>query len=145
MKRHGKRYKNVCGRRRFGHAFRLRRILLHYGHGWLMNNSSLPFATNVPTLMGGSVENRCRYPLEVIKAIRNTIGYDMIIEVRLNGDDKKEGGITPDDCAQQALIFQDYVDMIHVSCGTRLMHTPVRRCIPHVLCLKPIMPKRPIR
>ena len=95
-------------------------ILLHYGHGWLMNNYLSPLCNKRTDEYGGSVENRCRYPLEVIKAIRDAIGYDMIIEVRLNGDDKKEGGITPDDCAQQALIFQDYVDMIHVSCGTRL-------------------------
>ncbi len=95
-------------------------ILLHYGHGWLMNNFLSPLCNKRTDEYGGSVENRCRYPLEVIKAIRDAVGYDMIIEVRLNGDDKKEGGITPDDCAQQALIFQDYVDMIHISCGTRL-------------------------
>ncbi|MCQ2444129.1 MAG: FAD-dependent oxidoreductase [Mailhella sp.] len=95
-------------------------ILLHYGHGWLMNNFLSPLCNKRTDEYGGSVENRCRYPLEVIKAIRDTIGYDTVIELRLNGDDKKEGGITPDDCAQQALIFQDYVDMIHVSCGTRL-------------------------
>ena len=55
---------------------------------------------------GGSAENRCRYPLEVIKAIRDAIGYDMIIEVRLNGDDKKEGGITPDMLKQISQSYQ---------------------------------------
>lgn len=95
-------------------------ILLHFGHGWLMNNYLSPLCNKRTDEYGGSVENRCRYPLEIIKAIREAIGYDTIIELRLNGDDKKEGGITPEDCAQQALIFQDYVDMMHVSCGTRL-------------------------
>ena len=95
-------------------------LCLHYGHGWLMNNFLSPLSNHRTDRYGGSVENRTRFPMEVIKAIRKAIGYDMIIELRLNGSDKKEGGITPDDCAQQALIFQDEVDMIHVSCGTRL-------------------------
>lgn len=95
-------------------------LLLHFGHGWLMNNFLSPLCNKRTDEYGGSVENRCRYPLEVIRAIRKAVGDDMIIELRLNGDDKKEGGITPEDCAQQALIFQDDVDMIHVSCGTRL-------------------------
>ena len=69
---------------------------------------------------GGSVENRVRFPRRVIERIREVIGDDMVIELRMNGSDKMEGGITPEDAARQALLFEDVVDMIHVSCGTRL-------------------------
>jgi 2,4-dienoyl-CoA reductase-like NADH-dependent reductase (Old Yellow Enzyme family)/thioredoxin reductase len=95
-------------------------ICLHYGHGWLMNNFLSPLSNHRTDSYGGSVENRVRFPMQVIKAIRDAIGYDMIIELRLNGSDKTPGGITPEDAAEQALIMQDEVDMIHVSCGTRL-------------------------
>ena len=95
-------------------------ICLHYGHGWLMNNFLSPLSNHRTDKYGGKVENRIRFPKAVIRAIREAIGYDMIIELRINGSDKKEGGITPDDAALQALLFEDEVDMIHVSCGTRL-------------------------
>ncbi len=95
-------------------------ICLHYGHGWLINNFLSPLSNHRNDSYGGSVENRCRFPLQILKAIRDAIGYHPIIELRMNGSDKMEGGITPHDAAQQALIFEEYVDMIHVSCGTRL-------------------------
>lgn len=95
-------------------------ILLHYGHGWLMNDFLSPLTNHRNDEFGGSVENRCRFPLMVIKAIREAVGDDLLIELRLNGNDELEGGILPEDCAQQCLIFQDYVDMIHITCGNRL-------------------------
>ena len=95
-------------------------ICLHYGHGWLINNFLSPLSNHRTDNYGGSVENRTRFPKMILKAIREAIGYYPIIELRMNGSDKMEGGITPEDAVQQALIFEEYVDMIHVSCGTRL-------------------------
>lgn len=94
-------------------------ILLHFGHGWLMNNYLSPLTNKRTDEFGGSVENRCRFPVMVIKRIREVVG-DMPIELRLNGSDMMEGGITIPDAVQQALIFSNYVDMIHLTCGTRL-------------------------
>jgi len=94
-------------------------ILLHFGHGWLMNNFLSPLSNKRTDEFGGSVENRCRFPLMVIKRIREVVGT-MPIELRLNGSDKMEGGITIPDAVEQALIFAEYVDMIHMTCGTRL-------------------------
>ena len=95
-------------------------IMLHYGHGWLMNNFLSPLSNHRTDAYGGSVENRVRFPLMVIKRIREVVGDSMVIEIRMNGNDRAEGGITPEDAAQQALIMEEYVDMFHVSCGTRL-------------------------
>lgn len=95
-------------------------ICLHYAHGWLMNNFLSPLSNRRTDKYGGSVENRCRFPLHVLKAVREAVGDDMVIEIRMNGSDRAEGGIVPEDAALQALIFQDYADMIHISCGTRL-------------------------
>ena len=62
--------------------------------------------------------------------MREVIGDDLLIELRLNGNDEMEGGITPEDAAQQALIFQDYADMIHITCSTRLDVTSRPRMTP---------------
>ena len=95
-------------------------IMLHYGHGWLFNYFLSPLTNHRTDEFGGSIENRCRFPLMVIKAIRETVGDNLLIELRLNGTDGVEGGIMPEECAEQVKIFQDYVDMVHITCGHRI-------------------------
>jgi 2,4-dienoyl-CoA reductase-like NADH-dependent reductase (Old Yellow Enzyme family)/thioredoxin reductase len=95
-------------------------VQLHFAHGWLAHDFLSPLSNKRTDEYGGSVENRVRFPLRIVKAIREAVGDDMLIELRLDGWDGLEGGITPEDAAQQILLFQDYVDMAHVSCGTRL-------------------------
>lgn len=94
-------------------------ILLHFGHGWLIHNFLSPLSNHRKDEYGGSVENRCRFPRMVLERIRSKIG-DMPIELRLNGFDGTPGGIEPEDAVEQAKIFEDLVDMIHISCGHRL-------------------------
>ncbi len=95
-------------------------ILLHYGHGWLFNYFLSPLTNHRRDEFGGSVENRCRFPLMVIRAIREAVGDSLLIELRINGSDAVEGGITPEDCAEQLKIFEPYIDMAHITCGHRI-------------------------
>lgn len=96
-------------------------VNLHYAHGWLMSTFLSPLSNKRTDEFGGSVENRCRFPRMVIEAIREATG-DMPIELRLNGSDGDDSyGITAEDAAQQALIFEDAgVSMVHMCCGNRL-------------------------
>ena len=95
-------------------------ILLHYGHGWLFNYFLSPLTNHRRDEFGGSVDNRCRFPLMVIRAIREAVGDSLLIELRINGSDAVEGGITPEDCAEQLKIFEPYIDMAHITCGHRI-------------------------
>ena len=95
-------------------------ILLHYGHGWLFNYFLSPLTNHRRDEFGGSIENRCRFPLMVIRAIREAVGDSLLIELRINGSDAVEGGITPEDCAEQLKIFEPYIDMAHITCGHRI-------------------------
>ena len=95
-------------------------IMLHFAHGWLPHDFLSPLSNHRSDEFGGSVENRCRFPLMILKAVRETIGDDTLIELRLNGSDDLPGGITPADAAEQVMIFQDYADLIHITCGTRI-------------------------
>ena len=49
-------------------------LLLHYGHGWLFNYFLSPLTNHRTDEFGGSIENRCRFPLMVIKEIRRVVG-----------------------------------------------------------------------
>lgn len=95
-------------------------IMLHFAHGWLPHDFLSPLSNHRKDEFGGSVENRCRFPLMILKAVREAVGDDIVIELRLNGSDEMEGGITPEDAAEQVMIFQDYADLIHITCGTRI-------------------------
>ena len=105
-------------------------IMMHFAHGWLFHDFLSPLSNHRTDEFGGSVENRCRFPLMALKAVREVVGDDLLIELRLNGNDEMEGGILPEDAAQQVLIFQDYADMIHITCSTRLDVTSRPRMTP---------------
>jgi anthraniloyl-CoA monooxygenase len=67
---------------------------------------------------GGSLENRCRYPLEVFKAMRAVWPQDKPMSVRISAHDWVPGGITPDDAVDVARLFKEAgADIVHVSSG----------------------------
>ena len=69
---------------------------------------------------GGSLENRLRFPLNIVKAVRNSVGKDFTIGVCLCADEKFWGGITAEDSVQmaQALEASGAVNFINVAVGT---------------------------
>src|SRR6202008_486021 len=67
---------------------------------------------------GGPLENRCRYPLEVFKAMRAVWPQDKPMSVRISAHDWVEGGNTPDDAIEIARAFKAAgADLIDVSSG----------------------------
>lgn len=96
-------------------------ILLHFAHGWLMGGFLSPLINHRKDKYGGSHENRMRFPLQVIKRIREVAGDGLLIEVRLSGDEYSEGGIKIEDAVEYAKLLDDsgMVDLIHMSAGTR--------------------------
>ena len=91
---------------------------LHCAHGYLLASFLSPL-TNVRTDdYGGSLDNRCRYPLEVFTAIRNVWPAHLPMSVRLSAHDWAEGGNTADDAVAMAKLFKAAgCDMIDVSSG----------------------------
>jgi anthraniloyl-CoA monooxygenase len=91
---------------------------LHCAHGYLLASFLSPL-TNVRTdEYGGSLENRCRYPLEVFAAIRAVWPEHLPMSVRLSAHDWAEGGNTADDGVAIAKLFKAAgCDMIDVSSG----------------------------
>lgn len=93
-------------------------IELHCAHGYLLSGFICPL-TNVRTdEYGGSLENRCRYPLEVFRAMRAVWPSDKPMSVRISAHDWAPGGNTPDDAIVIARLFKEAgADMIDVSSG----------------------------
>jgi anthraniloyl-CoA monooxygenase len=91
---------------------------LHCAHGYLLSSFICPL-TNVRTdEYGGSLENRCRYPLEVFQAIRAVWPQGKPISVRISAHDWAPGGNTDADAVDIARLFHAAgADMIDVSSG----------------------------
>jgi anthraniloyl-CoA monooxygenase len=93
-------------------------IEFHAAHGYLMSSFISPLTNQRQDEYGGSLENRCRYPLEVFRAMRKVWPADKPISVRISAHDWVPGGITPDDAVQVATLFKEAgADIIHVSAG----------------------------
>ncbi|MFT8244833.1 FAD-dependent oxidoreductase [Roseomonas sp. BN140053] len=91
-------------------------------HGYLLNQFLSPATNHRRDAFGGSLENRLRIVLEILDATRQETGPDMIVGVRINGDDGHEGGLRPDDWAEIAarLDATGHLDYISVTQGTYL-------------------------
>ena len=92
-------------------------ITLHGGHGWLLTQFMSPRDNKRTDRWGGSLENRMRFPLAVIGAVRRAVGPDMPIEIRISGSEALEDGYDIDEGVRIAKALDGKVDLIHVSAG----------------------------
>jgi anthraniloyl-CoA monooxygenase len=91
---------------------------LHCAHGYLLSAFISPLSNRRVDEYGGSLENRCRFPLEVFAAVRAAWPADRPISVRISAVDWLQGGNTPDDGVAIAKLFKAAgADLIHVSSG----------------------------
>ena len=73
-------------------------IEIHAAHGFLLNQFITPYYNRRNDIYGGSIENRARMLLETYSAIREAVGPEYPIWVKVNSVDGFEGGLTLDDC-----------------------------------------------
>ena len=95
-----------------------RMIMIHGGHGWLINQFLSPYFNHRDDEYGGSLENRCRFASEVLDAVRAAVGPRFPIEFRMSGSELFEGGYDLDEGVRIARTLEDKIDLLHVSAGT---------------------------
>jgi mycofactocin system FadH/OYE family oxidoreductase 2 len=115
-------------------------IELQIGHSSLLRQFLSPLSNQRTDEYGGSLENRMRLVLEVIEAVRATVGPDFTLGIRLCADEMIPGGLTLDDTKEMARRFEatEKIDFIDLSIGTfynlylvgGTMHTPLGYTVP---------------
>jgi anthraniloyl-CoA monooxygenase len=95
---------------------------LHCAHGYLLSSFITPLTNLRTDEYGGAgsegLANRCRYPLEVFRAMRAVWPADRPMSVRISAHDWAPGGHTADDAIEVARLFkQAGCDVIDVSSG----------------------------
>ena len=93
-------------------------LMIHGGHGWLINQFLSPYFNHRHDAYGGSLENRCRLAIEVLKSVREAVGEGFPIEFRMSGSELFEGGYDLSEGVKIAQMIEPYVDILHVSAGT---------------------------
>lgn len=92
-------------------------VLIHGGHGWLFSQFLSPLENTRTDEYGGTLEKRMRFPLEILQAVRKTVGEDFLIELRVSGSDRWPGGTDAEDMAEFSTHLSGLVDILHVSSG----------------------------
>ena len=94
-------------------------VELHMAHGFLLSGFLSPHSNKRTDEYGGSLENRARFPLAVLRRVKEEVGKELAVTIKMNGSDFVEGGITLDEAKETARIFeQGGVDAITVSAAT---------------------------
>jgi anthraniloyl-CoA monooxygenase len=92
---------------------------LHYAHGYLMSSFITPLSNKRTDEYGGSLENRMRFPLEVLRAVRKVWPEERPMSVRISAHDwVGPDGVQPQDAvAISRLLVDNGVDLVDVSAG----------------------------
>lgn len=95
-------------------------IAVHGAHGYLPSQFLSPLTNNRSDRWGGSLENRLRFSLEVVRSIRQHIGSEMPILWKINCDDYLDGGMGVEAYADAAAELSEAgVDLIEISGGMK--------------------------
>ncbi len=92
-------------------------VIIHCGHGWLPAQFLSPMYNHREDEYGGSFENRARFTTELLSAVREAMGPDFLIEIRVSGSEHLAGGLEIEDAVEYCKLCEPYIDLIHVSCG----------------------------
>jgi 2,4-dienoyl-CoA reductase-like NADH-dependent reductase (Old Yellow Enzyme family) len=94
-------------------------VQVHAAHGYLVSQFLSPRSNQRTDAYGGELANRARLLLEIVEVVRDAVGGDFPLAVKLNSADFQKGGFAFEDSLQVAQwLEQASVDLIEISGGT---------------------------
>lgn len=93
-------------------------VEVHCAHGYLLSGFLSPYQNKRTDEYGGDVWGRTRIVREILARIREVVGDEMLLQVRINGHDYVNGGNTLEDAKEIAKILVGAgAEVVHVSAG----------------------------
>lgn len=93
-------------------------VQIHAAHGYLMSQFLSPLTNRRDDKWGGSLENRARALLDVVRGVRTAVGKEFPVSVKLNSADFQKGGLTEDESFQVVdWLGEAGIDLLEVSGG----------------------------
>jgi len=93
-------------------------LLIHAGHGWLLQQFLSPATNKRTDEYGGSLEKRARLTLEVIDTVRSVVGPGFPLEVRMSAEEYTDDGYSFDEAVAFAKLLEHKIDLLQVSTGS---------------------------
>jgi 2,4-dienoyl-CoA reductase-like NADH-dependent reductase (Old Yellow Enzyme family) len=94
-------------------------VQIHGAHGYLVSQFLSPRHNKREDQWGGSLENRMRFVLAIYTAIREQVGAEFPIGIKLNSADFMKGGFSEEDSMEVVKTLADAgIDLIEISGGT---------------------------
>lgn len=107
-------------------------VEIHGAHGYLLTNFFSPHTNHRNDLYGGSLENRMRIYVEIVRDVRKKVGPDFPVTIRLSGTDYEPDGFPIEDTIQLAKVLEkEGIDAFHISGGDH--HTMIHQVTPMAL------------
>ncbi len=93
-------------------------VEIHGAHGYLLQQFLSPYSNRRTDEYGGPFENRAKFPLAVVRAVRERLGHALPIIYRLSATEFMQGGLTVEDMSNFARRLEaEGIDALHVSVG----------------------------
>ncbi len=113
-------------------------VMIHGAHGNLISSFLSPVFNKRTDQYGGSLEKRMRFPLELLKAVRESVGDNFPIEYRISGNELIEGHPSVQDVTAFLKQAQQYIDLANISGGLLIdlkyiIHPMAGYYMPHLL------------
>ena len=94
-------------------------VQVHGAHGYLISSFLSPVTNRRTDDWGGPLENRARFLLETVRAVRRAVGADFPVALKLNSDDFRKGGFSNAECLEVVRWLNDEsVDLLEISGGS---------------------------
>jgi 2,4-dienoyl-CoA reductase-like NADH-dependent reductase (Old Yellow Enzyme family) len=94
-------------------------VEIHAAHGYLLSQFLSPLTNRRTDRWGGSLSNRARLLIEVVKAVRAAVTPEYAVAVKLNSADFQRGGFSADDAKEVVQLLNELpVDLVELSGGS---------------------------
>ncbi len=97
-------------------------VMLHFAHGWLPAEFLSPAWNHRTDKFGGSFENRAKFPKMIVQSVRNAIGEDFPLDMRISAYEWIPNSIEFGDVVHFIREVEPYIDMVNVSAGLDIEH-----------------------
>ena len=108
-------YYSTCVRKMQTVGFHM--VTIHGAHGWMPAKFLSPKTNRRTDEYGGSFENRMRFPLELMQAVREAAGNKMVVEYRISGVDPEVDPVGFEEQVEFLKRLEGLADIIHISSG----------------------------
>jgi 2,4-dienoyl-CoA reductase-like NADH-dependent reductase (Old Yellow Enzyme family) len=94
-------------------------VQIHAGHGFLLSQFLSPLFNHRQDEYGGDIKSRCKIIIDIIDKVRNVVGENFPIGIKINCTDQLEGGLTQQDAlSAMSILDKTSIDLIEISGGS---------------------------